>query len=137
MEDSTYNSNYNTFWGLSDWWGKYNEFIDGFTGSGTTNKCIIDGQNVNCYTNYISGSSVFVIGNDLNCIPKNSIGYSTQTGYCDYICLSSSSSNYHMRSGNGSDTNYGISYLRYTDGAASEYVTTRVVYTPTEIKLGG
>ena len=117
------NSQSINFWGLENWWGNKNEFIDNvivnsynweITEPDGTIRTV--GPAIST-TNYITK---MMFGNCCDLIPIGASGSST-TGFCDYYYATNASSRVVVRSYYISNVRGGISYLSTNDDSSFSY----------------
>ena len=118
MNDTTLvDSNFShvNFWGLEDWWGYFDEYIDNVSFSGYHWKIEEDDGTIVDILGVMSGDVIYkvYVGSDLYMVPiETEKKGSYPTGFCDYYEHSSANiDSVSVRSGVYPNGNIGVSYL--------------------------
>lgn len=117
-------SDYVNYWGLENWWGSVNEFVDNVSINNRVWTITEDGgstRDVQAGTSDGFISKVHV-GDDLDMAPSDA-GSSATTGFCDHYWQSSSNALVLARSCSASSTYGGVAYANaYYDASHSDAV---------------
>ena len=122
MEDSTSITSFVNFWGLENWYGSNNEFVDNAVVDNGLFK--LNGENI-CEVSNGWISKMF-IGNNLYAIPVNN-GASNNDGYCDYSYFDDGITNVFR--GGFDDEDSGIVYIGGNSIESNDNTSARLAFT--------